>query len=79
MADIRIRLLAGELLYPSGTFSDLDTAVAATRAEMESFMDGEYDGHVAVLHLSAAYDPEAEPTLPDEPDPGVGLKPGSAG
>lgn len=77
MADIRIRLLAGELLYPSGSFPDLDTAMAVTRAEMDSFMGGEYDGEVAVLHLAAAYDPEPEPSIPEVPDPReqVGLSP----
>jgi hypothetical protein len=39
------------------------------RADMENLMEGEYGGDVPVLFLDAAYDPEPEPTLPDEPDP----------
>lgn len=69
MADIRIRISAAELVYPSSTFPDLDAAVAATRAEIESDMN-EYGGQVAVLHLRGSYDPDPEPELPTEPVPG---------
>lgn len=69
MADIRIRISAAELVYPSGTWNDLDSAVAATRAEIESDMN-EHGGQVAVLHLRGTYDPDPEPTLPAEPVPG---------
>ena len=69
MADIRVRILACELVYPSGTFPDPQAAVDVTSVEINGFMGEEYDGQVAVLHLTAAYDPEPEPSLPDVPEP----------
>jgi hypothetical protein len=69
MADIRVRIRAGELVFPSGTLSSPEAAMGQVRADMENLMEGEYGGDVPVLFLDAAYDPEPEPTLPDEPDP----------
>jgi hypothetical protein len=64
----RVRIRAGEVVFPGGTFPDLDTAKDAVRNMLTAEV-AEYGGDVPVLFLDAAYDPDPEPTLPDEPDP----------
>jgi hypothetical protein len=64
----RVRIRAGEVVFPEGTFPDLEAAKDAVRSMLEAEVE-EYGGDVPVLFLDAAYDPDPEPTLPDEPDP----------
>jgi hypothetical protein len=64
----RVRIRAGEVVFPEDTFPDLETAKDAVRSALLAEAV-EYGGDVPVLFLDAAYDPDPEPTLPDEPDP----------
>jgi hypothetical protein len=64
----RVRIRAGEVVFPEGTFPDLEQAKHAVHSALLAEVE-EYGGDVPVLFLDAAYDPDPEPTLPDEPDP----------